>query len=419
MSNTPIIYPYHIILPQDLREILQCLQACGYRAYVIGGCVRDSLLGVSPKDWDIATNAHPNTICEIFAHKPNLKLIHTGAKYGTIGVCINATCYEITTFRGDGIYLDSRHPNCVQFVEYLCEDVMRRDFSINALAYSESEGVLDYVNGVQDLNNKRLVCVGEAHIRFEEDSLRILRAVRFRATLGFILDSHTKDALLSLYPNITTLPVERIRLELDKTLMGTYACASFQEYIEVFAYLFAHLARDSYVHLSSMLLENIVHIHFLDSLELRYVWLLHTLPHNTRTTIIENLRFSKNQKNHIFSLFSLLSHTLPNDDRAILRLLSRFGAQNVYDALELWKLVYGDLGTLPKQVHTLAKHACYEIKNLKINGKIIKTLADIHEGKTIGIVLQTLLDEVIEQKLTNTTHSLIQRTQELLHQIQN
>lgn len=418
MSNTPIIYPYHITLPQDLREILQCLQACGYRAYVIGGCVRDSLLGVSPKDWDIATNAHPNTICEIFAHKPNLKLIHTGAKYGTIGVCINATCYEITTFRGDGIYLDSRHPNCVQFVEHLCEDVMRRDFSINALAYSESEGVLDYVNGVQDLNHKKLVCVGEAHIRFGEDSLRILRAVRFRATLGFALDSHTKDALLSLYPHIATLPVERIRLELDKTLMGAYVGASFQEYIEVFAYLFAHLARDSYAHFGSALLESVAHIHLLDSLELRYVWLLHTLPHDIRTAIIENLRFSNNQKTHIFSLFALLSHALPNNDSAILRLLSHFGAQNVCDALELWTLLYGDLGMLPKQVHTLAKHGCYEIKSLNINGEIIKTRADIHEGKTIGIVLQTLLDEVIDQKLTNTTHSLIQRAQELLHQLQ-
>lgn len=419
MSNTPIMYPYYITLPQDLREILQCLQSCGYRAYVIGGCVRDSLLGLSPKDWDITTNAHPNTICEIFAHKPNLKLIHQGAKYGTIGVCINATCYEITTFRGDGIYLDSRHPSCVQFVKHLCEDVMRRDFSINALAYSESEGVLDYVNGVQDLNNKRLVCVGEAHIRFREDSLRILRAVRFRATLGFMLDSHTKRALSSLYQHIAILPVERIRLELDKILMGGYVGASFQEYIEVFAYLFAHLARDSYVHFSSALLESVVHIHLLDSLELRYVWLLHTLPQDTRTAIIENLRFSNSQKNHIFSLFTLLSHTLPNDDSAILRLLSRFGTQNVCDALGLWKLMYGDLDTLPKRVHTLAKHACYEIKSLKINGEIIKTFADIHEGKTIGIVLQMLLDEVIEQKLINTTDSLIQRTKELLRQIQD
>jgi len=421
MRDTPIIYPHHITLPQDLRKILNTIESHGYRAYIIGGCVRDSLLGITPKDWDIATNAHPDVVCALFMHDKNLKLIRTGSKYGTIGVCVGKTCYEITTFRSDGIYKDARHPGCVQFVADLAQDIARRDFSINALAYSECDGVLDYVNGVCDLHHRHLVCVGDPQIRFSEDALRILRAVRFRATLDFEIDSQTKDTLLGLSDLITTLPCERVRLELDKILVGAYAGKVLREFAQLFAQLFAHFAnqpRESYARLSSTFLDNAQHIDRLDSLlPIRYAWILSGFDKEMGATLIENLHFSNTHKKQILALLTLLSLTPPHDDVAILKLLARFGAQCVCDALGIWTLRYGDLGTLPQRVRTLAKNACYELKTMQISGDTLKALDKNIDGKIIGKILQQLLDEVIEQKLPNMREPLINRATKIFTQL--
>lgn len=414
MRATPRIYPHHIALPQNLTEILSTIQSHGYRAYIVGGCVRDSLLGIAPKDWDIATSALPQAICEIFAHDTRIKFIHTGSKYGTIGVCIEGVCYEITTFRSDGIYCDARRPDGVEFVRDLAQDLVRRDFSINALAYNPQQGVLDYVDGIKDLQHKRIMCVGDAHSRFSEDSLRILRAMRFGATLGFSIDSQTKDALLELSNLITTLPIERIRLELDKTLLGAYVGGVLEEFAGIFAHLFAHLACQS-ANLSPTLCKIAAHIDTLDShLPIRYAWLLGGFDEAMRASLMENLRFSNAHKREICSLLALLSLTPPRDDSEILNLLARFGAQSVCEVLNLWELRYGDLGDLREHVCDLAQNACYELKTLQISGDTIKALKPNIKGKCVGKILQALLTEVIAQKLLNTRESLTKRAKTLI-----
>lgn len=419
MHNTPRIYPHHITLPQNLRGILSRLESRGYLAYIIGGCVRDSLLGIAPKDWDIATDAHPEAICEIFANDNRATLIRTGSKYGTIGVCVHKVCYEITTFRNDGIYRDARRPERVEFVSDLAIDITRRDFSINALAYHPKQGVLDYVGGVEDLYQKRIVCVGDARRRFSEDALRILRAMRFRATLGFGLDSRARDALLELAHLLSTLPTERIRLELDKILMGAYASIVLREFAQVFAQLFAQLAHQpqkSHARFTPMLLERAQHIDRLDSLPARYAWILGGFGEEMRATLVQNLCFSNAHKRQILSLLALLSLAPPRDDTQILTLLSDFGTQCVETALGLWALRYGELEGLAERVEYLARNACYELKSLQISGEEIKKLDKNIEGKRIGEILKELLDEVIAQKLPNMREPLINRAQNLLTQ---
>lgn len=421
MRHTPIIYPYHIAMPHNLCEILDTIQSHGYRAYIIGGCVRDSLLGITPKDWDIATDAYPSAICEIFAHDMRYSLIHTGSKYGTIGVCIDKLCYEVTTFRRDGVYNDTRHPHRVQFVADLAQDVARRDFSINALAYSQQEGVVDYVDGMRDLHRKHIVCVGEPRARFGEDALRILRAIRFRASLGFEIDSRTRDTLLELCHLITTLPIERVRLELDAILLGKYAGQVLREFAEVFARLFAWRER-AYASLIPILCERAQHIDMLDShLHIRYAWILSGFDEERRHTIIEYLHFSNAHKRQLLSLLSLLSYALPRDDTEILTLLSSFGAQCVGDVLGIWEAQYGDLGALPQRVRYLIHNACYELKDLRIDGTMIKTLYHQSygtecDGKLVGVILRELLGSVIAQELPNTRAALINQAQKLFTQ---
>ena len=180
----------NIHLPQDVVWLLQTLHHAGYSAYVVGGCVRDSLLGRRPGDWDICTAARPDQMRALFADR---QLILTGEKHGTVGVVLHGIPYEITTYRLDGNYQDHRHPDRVQFVGELAQDLARRDFTINAMAYAPGEGVIDLYGGRRDLAAGIIHCVGNPEARFAEDALRILRALRFSARLGFTLEAGTEN----------------------------------------------------------------------------------------------------------------------------------------------------------------------------------------------------------------------------------
>ncbi len=204
-----------INLPEKVRGILTVLHTHGYEAYTVGGCVRDSLLGRTPEDWDVTASALPEETKALFA-----RTFDTGIDHGTVTVLLDGECFEVTTYRVDGKYEDSRHPSEVTFTRSLKDDLLRRDFTVNAMAYNEENGLIDPFGGVEDLRRKVIRCVGDAEARFSEDALRILRGVRFAAQLGFAIESETRSGMKKLAPTLQNISAERIQAELVKILMS-------------------------------------------------------------------------------------------------------------------------------------------------------------------------------------------------------
>lgn len=202
-------------LPESVQFIIQTLSAHGYEGYAVGGCVRDAILGREPDDWDITTSARPQEIKKLFR-----RTVDTGIAHGTVTVLLHEESFEVTTYRIDGEYEDNRHPKEVSFTGSLKEDLMRRDFTINAMAYNEESGLVDAFGGIEDLKRKRICCVGNPKERFGEDALRILRGVRFAAELGFKLDETTSEAMKELAPTLEKISAERIQVELTKLLLS-------------------------------------------------------------------------------------------------------------------------------------------------------------------------------------------------------
>lgn len=202
-------------LPAAVNMIIDVLHAHGYEGFAVGGCVRDSVLNRKPDDWDITTSATPYQVKELFQ-----KTVDTGLQHGTVTVLVGGTGYEVTTYRIDGEYEDGRHPKEVQFTSNLIEDLKRRDFTINAMAYSQENGLIDAFGGMEDLQNKVIRCVGDPRQRFQEDALRILRAVRFAAQLGFSIEENTRKAIVELAPTLTKISAERIQTETVKLLVS-------------------------------------------------------------------------------------------------------------------------------------------------------------------------------------------------------
>ena len=204
-------------IPEKVEYIINVLMKNGQEAYAVGGCVRDSILGRVPEDWDITTSAKPEQVKALFH-----RTIDTGIQHGTVTVMVDKEGFEVTTYRIDGEYEDSRHPKNIEFTSNLEEDLKRRDFTINAMAYNPKEGLVDVFGGIGDLEKGMIRCVGNAKDRFSEDALRILRAVRFAGQLGFAIEEQTKEAIVVLAPTLENISAERIRVELDKLLMAKY-----------------------------------------------------------------------------------------------------------------------------------------------------------------------------------------------------
>ena len=204
-----------INMPKDVKYIINTLEKNGYEAYAVGGCVRDAIIGKEPNDWDITTNATPMQVKKLFKHT-----IDTGIQHGTVTIMIHKVGYEVTTYRIDGKYADGRHPDKVEFTVSLKEDLKRRDFTINAMAYNDTKGIIDLFGGIEDLKEGIVKCVGNPYNRFDEDALRILRAFRFAAVLNFEVEEKTKKAAGDLAENLNKISKERIRTELDKLIMS-------------------------------------------------------------------------------------------------------------------------------------------------------------------------------------------------------
>ena len=204
-----------INMPQAVKEIIATLQQNNYEAYAVGGCVRDSILGREPNDWDITTSASPEEVKALFR-----RTIDTGIEHGTVTIMIDKVGYEVTTYRIDGKYEDGRHPTEVTFTRNLKEDLLRRDFTINAMAYNDTDGLVDIFGGLEDIERKVIRCVGDPRARFTEDALRLLRAVRFAAQLGYTIEEETREAMKEIAGNLTKISAERIQVELVKTLVS-------------------------------------------------------------------------------------------------------------------------------------------------------------------------------------------------------
>ena len=202
-------------MPKHVKYIINTLEKNGYEAYAVGGCVRDAIIGKEPNDWDITTNATPMQVKKLFKHT-----IDTGIQHGTVTIMIDKVGYEVTTYRIDGKYADGRHPDKVEFTVSLKKDLKRRDFTINAMAYNDTKGIIDLFGGIEDLKEGIVKCVGNPYNRFDEDALRILRAFRFAAVLNFEVEEKTKKAAGDLAENLNKISKERIRTELDKLIMS-------------------------------------------------------------------------------------------------------------------------------------------------------------------------------------------------------
>ncbi len=210
-------FPMQIQLPEKVHKIIDTLEEAGFEAYAVGGCVRDSILGREPDDWDITTSAKPEEMKRLFP-----RTVDTGIKHGTVTVLLGGEGFEVTTYRIDGTYEDGRHPSEVTFTSNLKEDLLRRDFTINAMAYNERDGLVDLYGGLADIDKQVIRCVGDAVERFEEDALRMLRAVRFSAQLGYRIDEVTGEAVKALAPNLQKISAERIRVELVKLVTSPH-----------------------------------------------------------------------------------------------------------------------------------------------------------------------------------------------------
>lgn len=208
-------YFMNIQIPEKAKYIIKTITEAGFEAYVVGGCVRDSILGREPGDWDITTSAKPEQVKALFR-----RTVDTGIAHGTVTVMLDKEGFEVTTYRIDGKYEDSRHPKEVTFTPSLTEDLKRRDFTINAMAYNEESGLVDIFGGMADIEHKTIRCVGEAKERFREDALRIMRAIRFSAQLGYTIEEQTKEAIKALAPTLEKISVERIQVELVKLIVS-------------------------------------------------------------------------------------------------------------------------------------------------------------------------------------------------------
>ena len=433
-------------LPPEVSGILSQLTAAGYSAYAVGGCVRDTLLGKVPHDWDLCTSALPEQLQAVFAKD---RTVTAGLKHGTLTVIRDRIPYEITTYRIDGDYTDHRHPDSVSFVDRIDLDLSRRDFTVNAMACSPDGAVLDLFCGRQDLEKHLIRCVGEPAARFEEDALRVLRALRFASVFDFELEEKTAAAVRAMYPTLSHVAAERIREELVKLLCGPGAGRILRAYPEVITHLLPELApavgfdQKNPHHLYTVWEHT---VRALDGVPpdpaLRLTMLLHDSgkPY-TQTTdekgichykghqqvsaqiaarAMDALRCDKALRDKVVCLVEAHDILLSTDRRLLLRRLNRFGEDNLRLLFLIHKADRIATGTrhpghaeehcLELQAALdalLAEKPCFTLKDLAVNGRDLMSLG--LRGKAVGTALSALLDEVMEGTLPNEREALLKK----------
>lgn len=440
----------NIEIPQDVKFIINTLINNGYEAYVVGGCVRDSILKKHPKDWDITTKAKPEEVINLFD-----KVILTGLKHGTVTVIINKEGYEITTYRADGEYEDNRHPKEVMFVSCLKEDLARRDFTINAIAYNEKQGLVDYFGGMQDLNEKIIKTVGEPKARFNEDALRMLRAIRFSAQLDFKIDENVLGSIKELKNNIKNISKERIREEFNKILLCDTRKIELLKECEILEIIILGISniynfdQNNPYHIYDLYYHTIVATKAIEpTLHLKLTMLLHDLGKvKAKTTdkggishyyahakesmemaesILKSLKYDNDTINKVLILIQYHDSTLKSK-LSVKRMLNKIGEDLFRDLIKVQRAdvlaqnpVYAEERLLTlidvesKMNLILAQNECFTLKDLKINGGDLINIG-FNKGKEIGEILNYLLDIVIENSELNERHELIRLAKEKLN----
>lgn len=378
------------ILPANVELIIKELSQNGHEAYIVGGCVRDMIMGIVPHDYDIATSALPEEVKSIFK-----KTADTGIKHGTVTVIIENTPYEVTTFRSEFNYSDSRHPDNVKFLKNIEEDLKRRDFTMNAIAFNAKKGFCDPFGGISDINNKTIRAVGDPTERFKEDALRILRLYRFKSTLDFEAEKKTEEASLKLCEKISSISKERIFCELIKTLMGKNPEA-LEPLINNCGFKFIGIN-------SFKNPENISSLPLLA--ELRFYAFLKICGADI-FSVSRSLKIS-NKYISDFKDFELLDNGL---DKSNIKLyLRRLKNKDNFNLFLIYKkcILKEDITALKKEYNRIIKEKePYKLKDLEIDGDDLKNIGLC--GKEIGKSLNFLLEKVIEDPKLNKKEKLLE-----------
>ena len=408
----------YIELPGNVRFILHMLREAGHEAYVVGGCVRDSIMGRKPHDWDICTSAKPEQVIEIFNH---YKVIPTGLKHGTVTIMKNDKPYEITTYRVDGEYDDARHPKDITFTTSLEEDLSRRDFTMNALAYNNNNDLVDLFGGVNDIKNGIVRCVGNPRERFSEDALRIMRALRFATRFGFKIEENTFAAMKEKKSLLSKISAERINSELTQIIMceAEDVARILYKAEDILFELFPALRENdgSYIN-------NILHSNKIKSVRLA---LLFDFPEEQLKDILTNLRYDNETISSVLNTRKYGQQILKYDsdkytiEYFLKRIMHDIGYEDTQKAL-FYCIAYSRAKSNEKQELLFTnmlyvamvindRNECYKLSQLAVNGNDIKHFG--YKGQQIGTVLNYLLDMVMKGVLENNKPILLKRVEEL------
>lgn len=369
------------------------------RSYVVGGCIRDALLGRTPNDWDVTTNCPAESILEIFTAEDGFEAYPTGLAHGTVTVVRDHNPVEVTTFRSETAYVDHRHPMVVHFHDTVDCDLARRDFTVNAMAYSPSEGLIDLHGGMSDLENRLLRCVGEPEIRFNEDALRILRALRFASVLDFEIEEQTANAALKLRGLLIHISRERITAELEKLLCGKAAPRIIRRFHPIIEDLFPALPADAVVS-SAKYIQSLGNAPF----ALKLAALLSDIDLIRINGGFMNLRLDSKTRKHTENLLRHL-HTALDTPADIKRLCRDIGADAVEDIIRLGiARSERDPSVLDALAGVLDSGECYTVGMLKISGGELLSMGAV--PREIGGMLEALLEGVIDGRLPNDRESL-------------
>ena len=433
-----------MVIKKSASLAINLLKKSGYEAYLVGGCVRDMLMGIPAHDYDITTSATPEQTLNVFK---NYRTIETGIKHGTVTVIIDKEPIEITTYRIDGEYKDNRHPSDVTFSRNLRDDLLRRDFTVNALVYNEDEGVIDLFDGKKDIENKIIRAVGDAEKRFCEDALRILRGIRFSSTLGFDIEQNTKNAMLKCSHLLHNIAKERINVEIEKFLLGKNVKRAILENYEILGELIPEIKlmygfnQESKYHIYDIL------EHTANTVEnsprashIRLAALLHDAGkvytfsrdemgeghfygHGEKSAeiareFLNKYKYDNFTKIEVYNLVKF--HDLYTEPSRVLikKRLNRIGKDRFLSLIKLQKAdkmsqnpetaEISTLGEVEKIAIEIASEECFSLANLDINGTdLIKE--GFFAGKEIGEILNLLLNEVIEEKIPNEKNALMKR----------
>ncbi len=450
---------YKIDIPYGAREIIGKLQSAGYEAYVVGGCVRDSLLGLKPHDWDICTSANPNDVMNVLK---TYKIIPTGLQHGTITVFVkdNETAekyvgYEITTFRKDGEYKDNRRPESVEFINSLKEDLARRDFTINAMAYSDPTGIIDYFGGVNDLQNQVIACVGFPDDRFSEDALRMMRAMRFASTYGFTIDNSTAVSIHKNKAMLKSISAERTQSELLKILVGRGVLNILLEYSDIISELIPELHNCIGFEQNNPYHQYTVYGHIAhavsnytgNDIAVKVALLLHdigkpqcyfedekgghfhghSIPgYEIAKRVVEGLKFDNRTQCAVTELVLYHDSVIEPTIKTVKRWLNKIGEERFSQLLDvkMADIQAHTQGTQQSRIEqcirlrevfeqVLAEQQCFTLKDLNISGRDIMSLG-VPEGKIVGEVLTHLLNMVIDGKIRNDRAELMAEAKQFI-----